>query len=46
MRVDVRDSHLLQPQANVNSLMQAKKIGSPAPLIERSEDFRREVSLL
>ena len=39
MRVHMMNPHLLQAQADVSRLIQSKKIGAPAPFIERGDNF-------
>ena len=42
--MNVVDSHVLQAQSDIHSLIKAKKIGAPAPLIESSNDYWTESS--
>src|SRR5438132_12106929 len=44
MCMNMSNPHLLQAQPDVNSLIEPKKIGAPAPLIESIDSFGRQFS--
>jgi hypothetical protein len=46
VRVHVTNSNVLQTQSNINRLIKTKKIAAPAPLIESSDNFSRQLSFL
>ena len=45
MCMNMADAQFLQAQPDINSLIKPKKIGAPTPVIECSDNFRRELSL-
>src|SRR5213595_2963710 len=45
VRVDMTNPHFLQSQSNIDRLIEPKKIGAPAPLIESADNLPRSFSL-